>query len=118
MTTTRAKQYRPRTTDRYIGEDNVQVPYARLKDAMEACRLTFDFWCWEGPEFSHNRGEMALVLRMDGYSWPSIRDAIKAPAHSTAMCVARAAKSRLTQEEIDSRPKEEKNPQPMERVCA
>lgn len=92
-----------RTTDRHIAEANVAVPYHRLKEVMDVCRLTFDFWCWDGLEFAHNRGEMALLLRMDGYSWPSIGAAIRSDAHSTAVFAAQSVIRRLTKQEIEDR---------------
>jgi hypothetical protein len=101
-TETRKRRY-VRITDRHIAESNVEVPYRRLKEVMDVCGLTFDFWCWEGPEFGPNRNEMALLLRMDGYSWPSIGRAIKAQSHSTAGCGAHVAIRRLTKEQVDDR---------------
>jgi hypothetical protein len=70
---------------------------------MEACRLTFDFWCWDGREFAHNRGEMAMLLRMDGYAWSSVQHAIRADTRYTAQCGVTYAIRRLTKEEIDDR---------------
>ena len=101
-TETRKRRY-VRITDRHIAESNVEVPYRRLKEVMGVCGLTFDFWCWEGPEFAHSRGEMALLLRMDGYSWPSIGVAMSGSAHSSAVTGAQSVIRRLTKEEIDDR---------------